>query len=326
MRRCSWPLLLGALFLLSLAWGLQAGSMPISWGQLLDTVLGQGQPTQQAVVLKLRLPRLLLAAMVGANLSVAGGALQAVLRNPLADPYILGVSGGAGLGAVTALAWGAGNSMWLPVSAFGGALGALLVVYAIAGGRNGSSTTLILAGVMVGSLASAVLLFVLWLAPADPLRQAIFWLTGNLAGARLEPLPWLGCVSLAAMLWLWRLAPGLDILTQGEDVAADLGLEVGRVRLQILVLAGAVTALAVAMAGLIGFVGLVVPHAVRLLWGASYRALLPASALLGASFLMTADSLARTLLAPQQMPVGVITALVGAPLFLWLLRRREMGL
>ena len=321
-----WLLVLVLLLLLALFVALWAGTLPLSLGELLRILTGDsGSATQQAVVLKLRLPRAVLAALVGAALGAAGGAFQAVLRNPLADPYLLGVSGGAALGAVAAIAFGAVSSLVLPLAAFAGALTALALVYWVARAHRGSSHTLILAGVMVGSLAAALLLFLLWLTPSDPLRTAIFWLAGNLGLAEPGWLIWLAAWSAIAFLILWSRYRALDLFTQGEEAAADLGLDIGRARLIVLAAAGALTAGAVAQAGLVGFVGLTVPHVVRMVLGPGHRRLLPAAALTGAIFLVAADTLARTLLAPAEIPVGVVTALVGAPFFLVLLRRQEGG-
>lgn len=319
-----WLPILGGAFVLVLLLSLWAGTFHLPFSEMLAILFGQGSsPTHSAVVLKIRLPRTLLAALVGAALGASGGAFQAVLRNPLADPYILGVSGGAALGAVAAIAVGMTSPLVVPIAAFGGALGSLGLVYWVARAHRSSPHTLILSGVMVGSLASAVLLFLLWLIPNDPLRTAIFWLAGNLALANPDWLPWLMLWSAAAFLLLCSQARALDLFTQGEEVAADLGLDIGRARLIIFIAAGALTAAAVAQAGLVGFVGLTVPHVVRLIWGPVHRRLLPAAALSGAIFLMLADAIARTLLAPTEIPVGVVTALIGAPFFLYLLRRQE---
>ncbi|MFO7982237.1 MAG: iron ABC transporter permease [Desulfuromonadales bacterium] len=323
-RKISWiPLLLaflGAAFFASL----MAGPLDLSPARVLALLLGQEEnSTAAAVVQRIRLPRALLAAMVGGSLGASGAAFQAVLRNPLADPYILGVSGGAALGAVSALALGVG-SVFMPGAAFLGALGALGTVYFVASAHRTSPHTLILAGVMVGSLATALLLFILWSAPAETVRSALFWLTGDLSAADLS---WIGPAAVwgaAGLAALWFQSPALDLLTQGEETAADLGLSVGRTRLFIFAAGGALTASAVALAGLIGFVGLVVPHVVRLFWGPEHRRLIPASALLGAAFLVSADALSRTLLSPSEIPVGVITALLGAPFFLYLLRQKEV--
>jgi len=325
-RSLSWLPILGPLLCAALLLSLWAGSLPLSPGELFATLCGHAvSPTHAAIVLKIRLPRALLAALVGAALGSSGGAFQAVLRNPLADPYILGISGGAALGAVAALTLGFNSPLLLPCAAFVGAAGALLLVYWIARAHRSSPHTLILSGVMVGSLASALLLFLLWMSPADPVRAAIFWLAGNLGMVDPGWLPWAALWIGCAFCGLWSQARTLDLLTQGEEVAADLGLNLGRSRLLLFAAAGALTAVAVAMAGLVGFIGLTVPHVVRMIWGPAHRHLLPASALLGASLLMVADALSRTVLAPAEIPVGVVTALIGAPFFLYLLRKQEGG-
>ncbi|MDD3801020.1 MAG: iron ABC transporter permease [Desulfuromonas thiophila] len=314
---CLLCLLLAALF------SLVSGTLDLSPAQVLRLLLApKGTAVEQVVLWQVRLPRLLLAGLVGASLALSGSVFQAVLRNPLADPYLLGISGGAALGAVLALVLKLRFFAALPLAAFVGALAALALVYLVAQAQQASGPTLILAGVMVGSLATAVLLFLLWLIPADPLRSAVFWLAGNLAHAPPGWLLWAATGCALCGLYLWRQAPLLDLFTQGEDVAADLGVDVGLARLQLFCAAGLLVATAVALAGLVGFVGLVVPHAARLLWGPAHRRLLPAAALLGAAFLILADAVARSLLAPAEVPVGVFTALIGAPLFLYLLRWR----
>lgn len=323
MRRATWWGLLALLLLGAFLASVTAGALRIPLGDVLSILAGAPAPAvHEAVVLRVRLPRALLAALVGGSLAAAGGAFQGVLRNPLADPYVLGVSGGAALAAVAALTLGLTASLAVPAAAFVGALAALAAVYAVARAHRADPTTLLLSGVMVGSFASALLLFLLWTSPADPARTALFWLAGDLSAADPRLLAAAGAWAGASFLALWWQSPSLDLLTQGEDAAADLGLKVGRARLSLLGAAGALTAAAVAQAGLVGFVGLVVPHAARLLWGPAHRRLLPASALLGAAFLLASDALARTVLAPAEVPVGVVTALVGAPFFLYLLRRR----
>ncbi len=323
-RRGSWAVVLPLLLLAATAFSLWAGSLRLPWDEILSILTGnRSDPTHTAIVLRIRLPRALLAALVGASLGGAGGAFQGLLRNPLADPYILGVSGGAALGAVAALSLGVTSPFAVPGAAFVGAGAALAFVYLVARAHRGSPHTLILSGVMVGSFCSALLLFLLWASPADPAKTALFWLAGDMSGADPGWLPAASLWAATAFAVLWFQAPALDLLTQGEEVAADLGLDVGRARLSLLAAAGGLTAAAVALAGLVGFVGLVVPHAVRLLWGPSHRRLLPASALLGAAFLLGADGISRTVLAPAEVPVGVITALVGAPFFLYLLRQKD---
>ncbi|MEA3363282.1 MAG: iron ABC transporter permease [Thermodesulfobacteriota bacterium] len=319
---------LGQLFLLlspllAISISLSAGSLELSWNKLFTILLhGSGKEIEEVIIWQIRLPRALLAGLVGAALSLSGVTFQAVLRNPLADPYLLGVSGGAALGAVAALTWGFQSPIIIPLAAFVGALTALLLVYLVAQAHTCSSHTLILSGVMVGSLAAALLLFLLWQAPADATRQAIFWLAGNLSLADPDWLSWGWLWVAIGFLLLWSQSLNLDLLTQGEETAADLGLHVGRTRLILFALAGALTACAVALAGLVGFVGLVIPHICRLLWGPGHRLLLPFSALLGSSFLIIADAIARSLYAPAEIPVGVVTAVLGAPFFLYLLRRK----
>ncbi|MBN2644041.1 MAG: iron ABC transporter permease [Desulfuromonadaceae bacterium] len=319
----SWFWLCLTLLTLALYGGLATGTVSFSPVQLLQLLLDpQTDPLQGAVLWQIRLPRVLLASLVGSSLAVSGAVFQAVLRNPLADPYLLGVSGGAALGAVTAICLGMTTALWLPLSGFLGALFALWLVYLVARAHQASTHTLILAGVMVGSLATAVLLFLLWRIPADPLRSAVFWLAGNLSGASPAWLPWGSLVSLIASLLVWSRFRLLDVLTQGEDVAADLGVDVGRARQLLFVAAGFLVATAVSLAGLVGFVGLVVPHVVRLLWGPSHVRLIPAAALCGAAFLVVSDAVARSVFSPAEIPVGVVTALIGAPFFLYLLRNR----
>lgn len=323
--RGRWFLLLFPVLALYLS--LTSGSLDLSLSQLLSILLqGPGDSIEQMIIWQVRLPRILLAALVGAALSMSGCTFQAVLRNPLADPYLLGVSGGAALGAVSALTLGPSSSVLLPLSAFIGALAALLLVYSVARAHSCSSHTLILSGVMVGSLASALLLFLLWRSPSEATRQAIFWLAGNLS---LAPPGWLtwGLVWVASgWILLQLMAPKLDLMTQGEESAADLGLDVGRTRLLLFATAGALTAGAVALAGLVGFVGLVIPHICRMLRGPAHKKLIPMTALFGASFLIFSDAIARSVYAPAEIPVGVVTAMLGAPFFLYLLRRKAGSL
>lgn len=318
-----WQLFLVLSPLLATLISLSAGSLDLPWNKLFAILRqGPGSDIEQVIIWQIRFPRALLAGLVGAALSLSGVTFQAVLRNPLADPYLLGVSGGAALGAVTALTCGIQSPIVIPLAAFVGALTALLLVYLVAQAHTCSSHTLILSGVMIGSLAAALLLFLLWRAPADATRQAIFWLAGNLSLANPDWLSWGWLWLIIGFLLLWSQSLNLDLLTQGEETAADLGLNVGRTRLILFTLAGALTACAVSLAGLVGFVGLVIPHICRLLWGPGHRLLLPFSALLGSTFLIIADAIARSLYAPAEIPVGVVTALLGAPFFLYLLRRK----
>ncbi len=278
--------------------------------------------TQQDIVWSLRMPRVVLGALVGAMLGLAGSSYQGVFRNPLADPYLLGVAAGAGLGATTVIALGVGNGNGaaVPIAAFTGALVAVATTYAIGstlGGRN--AITLILSGVAVASFFTAIQTYVQQ-RNVDTIRQVYAWILGRLTttgwGEVRLLLPYV-VVTSVVLLYHRRL---LDVLSVGDAEAASLGVEVGRVRLVVVVAATLGTAAAVAVSGLIGFVGIVVPHAVRLLVGPSHRSLLPLSMLFGATFLVLADLAARTIVAPAELPIGVITAFLGAPFFAVVLR------
>jgi iron complex transport system permease protein len=273
-----------------------------------------------------RLRRVVLAAVVGAALAGCGVVLQAILRNPLADPYILGVSSGAGLGAVIAVLCGLSWKLWfgspIAVFAFTGALLAVWLVWCI-GHFAGKSqvTSLLLAGVVVNAFLSAVMMFLISIAKSDQLYSTVFWLMGNITEKDSQVL-WLagGCV-FAGLVALFALCYRLNVLTLGEEEARGLGIDAVRTRLTAFGLAAFVTAVAVSLGGLIGFVGLIVPHGVRLVFGPDHRQVLPLSAVFGAAFLVVADTLARIVVAPAQLPVGVITAITGGPFFLVLLAR-----
>ncbi|HET7043635.1 MAG TPA: iron ABC transporter permease, partial [Gaiellaceae bacterium] len=284
-------------------------------------------PTGETILWDIRLPRVVLGALVGAMLATAGASYQGVFRNPLADPYLLGVAAGAGLGATLAVAYAPGREL-LPPAAFAGGMVAVGLTYAIgrSAGRDHSGTTFVLAGVTVVSFFTALQTFVQQ-QHADTLQQVYSWILGSLPSSGWHDvvllLPYAG-FSLAALLAHRRL---LDVLSLGDEEAATLGVDVGRVRLVVVVAATVGTAGAVAVSGLIGFVGIIVPHALRLLVGASYRVLLPLSILVGAAFLVLADVVARTALSPAELPIGVVTAFCGAPFFAVVLRtsRRLMG-
>jgi iron complex transport system permease protein len=285
--------------------------------------------TWETIVIDVRLPRLLVAGVVGASLAYSGAAYQGVFRNPLADPYLLGVASGAALGAsiaiVSPLESGSYEFGWVPLLAFAGAALAVVLAYGFAqAGRTVSNTALILAGVAISSVASAITSFIL-LTGGDRAQPILSFLFGSFNTATWERLtvgtPYL--VAGAAVIALH--ARLLNVLQLDEEQAAQLGVDVTRAKLLLLGAASLVAATAVAMAGVIGFVGLVVPHVARMVFGGDYRRLLPLSALLGASFLIGTDVLARTLLRPQEVPVGIVTALVGGPFFLYLLRVRRLG-
>lgn len=336
-RRMPYPAVLatlGAALLLAATAGLALGSVRIPPGEVWAIALhGAGlswfepdwSAPRETIVLRVRVPRVLLGAVVGAGLAVLGVAMQTLVRNPLADPYLLGVSSGASLGAVAVIVSGVtlAGSYSLPLAAFAGALLSLFLVYATA--RSAGQLTalrLVLAGVAVGAVLSALTSFLLiTTANGNQAREVLAWTLGGLGGASWETL-WLpAAVLLGAVAVLLARARPLNLLLAGEEAATTMGLEVGRFRVRMFVLLSVVTGVVVAASGPIGFVGLMLPHAVRLLVGGDHRRVLPAAALAGAVFLVLADLAARTVAAPRELPVGVLTALCGGPFFLWLLRR-----
>jgi len=277
------------------------------------------------IVQDLRLPRALLGLLVGGGLAVAGATFQALLRNPLAEPYILGISGGAAAGAVAVLTlgWVATASWALPVAAFMGALVAILLVFRVASAADRALDVrvLLLAGVVVGAFFTAIIAFLLFRSEAAAAQSAILWMMGSLAGADRGNVLVVAAYTVPCMLLLLGLARSLNAMAIGEETARHLGTDVERVKRLSFVVASLVTAAGVAVVGVIGFVGLIVPHSIRLLSGSDHRWLIPLSFLAGAVFLTLADILARMALAPAEIPIGVVTAFVGVPLFLVLLRR-----
>jgi len=280
------------------------------------------------IFVKVRLPRIILAAIVGAALACSGVVFQALLRNPLADPYILGISSGAGLGTIIAVLSGFNWTLWgrspIAVFAFVGALGTVWLVWFI-GRLTGKFhvTGLLLAGVVVNAFFSAVIMFLTSVAKSQQVHATIFWLMGNMTEEDFFVL-WMGagCV-LAGILVLFNISPQLNVLSFGEDDARSIGINTARTQIIAFAVAAFITAIAVSLSGLIGFVGLIIPHAVRLVLGPDHRQLLPLSGIIGAIFLVVADTLARIIIAPAQLPVGVVTAIVGGPFFLVLLVRHS---
>jgi iron complex transport system permease protein len=315
-------LILAVLVLLALAsfWAaLAAGSIPVAAGDVLAALLGQ-EASGSDIVRQLRLPRALAGFACGGLLALAGALMQVLLRNPLADPYILGISGGAGVGALFAIMIGL-PALGIDGLAFAGALGAMLLVFGLAHGDGSwTQTRLLLTGVIVAAGCGALISLMLAIAPEDRLRGMLFWLSGDLgqAASAWPPLIALGVALALAM----PFARELNLLARGLLQAQALGVAVDRLRYAIFLLASLATAASVTTAGSIGFIGLVVPHLIRLVTGNDQRLLLPASAVAGGALLMLADTLARTLIAPQQLPVGVLTALIGVPVFLFLLSRQ----
>ncbi len=334
MKHAARPFVI-SLFLLAAALLLSAavGSVFIPLGALAQMAAdrlrglptGEAYRTYETILFSLRLPRTALVALAGAGLAGSGAAYQGLFRNPLADPYLVGVASGAGLGAILAMTGGISASflgmLTVPLAAFCGALLTVWLVYQLARvGRTVPTTNLILAGVAISSFATALTSFLMLISTGE-LRRALVWLLGGAALSGWQPvLAALPYISLGLALLL-TTGHALNVFQFGEEQAQQLGLPVGRVRLIIVVAASLTTAAAVAFAGIIGFVGLIVPHVVRFVWGGDYRRILPLSVMGGATLLLVADVLARVVMAPQELPVGIITALAGAPFFLWLLRR-----
>lgn len=283
--------------------------------------------TARTILLQVRLPRIFLAAAVGACLSAAGVAFQAILRNPLADPYILGISGGAGLGAILASALSPATGLYVlvlrPVLSFAGSLSSVAALLAMARRRSRIlPETMILMGVVMNATIMAAIMFLITMADFSRYAGTMYWLLGNLSSPSTGELFFIFGVLVPGVAALTWMGQGLNVMAAGEETATLLGVSVPRLRLGALIAGSVITAAAVSLAGLVGFVGLMVPHLGRLILGPDNRLLVPASALLGALTLVLADTAARSLFAPTQIPVGVITALFGGPCFLWLFARQ----
>lgn len=303
----------------SMVLALVVGSIRIPVGDVFSSLFGETGTLSGEVVTGLRLPRALAGFACGGLLALSGALLQVLLRNPLADPYILGISGGAGVGAILAILLGLGVA-GINGASFIGALAAMLVVFGLAHGDGSwTQTRLLLTGVIVAAGCGAMVALILSIAPDHKLHGMLFWLMGDLSQATSPKLV-LGVLT-AVLLVAMPFARELNLLARGPDMAQALGVQVGVLRRGVYIVASLATAAAVTQAGSIGFVGLIVPHLVRLAVGNDQRLLLPASALAGGSLLVVADTLARSLIAPQQLPVGVLTALIGVPVFLFLLAR-----
>jgi iron complex transport system permease protein len=326
----TWPVLAiagAASVLLALA----VGSVPLAPEQVLAALAGQGDPAARDVIWRLRAPRAISGFAVGAGLALSGALLQGLLRNPLADPYVLGISGGAAVGALAAIGLGLPNGL-VQLGAAVGAVATLGLLFTLArralfrrdvvDAEQGTAGVL-LTGVMIASFAAALLSLVLSLAPDARLRTMVFWLLGDLAGATdlRAGLAAFAVIAVAFAL-AWRQAGALNLLVRGDLQAFTQGVRVARTRRTLVLLAALATGAAVTLAGAVGFVGFVAPHLMRLVFGNDQRTLLPASALAGGTLVVLADTVARSAFAPLQLPVGVLTALIGVPVFLWLLARR----
>lgn len=328
-NRARWVMVLASLTAVLLVLGavsLGLGAVQVSLSDIVRVLLGDepsNGATEAIIIRELRLPRVLMAAIVGMSLGGVGATLQSTLRNPLADPYLLGVSSGAALGAVLAIGWGHAATHGF---AFAGALGATVLIFALAQRhRRMDPHTLILAGVVLNAVLGAGITLAMILMQPHRIPAVVYWLLGSIRSVEGSILVFAATGLAVGLGVLLTQARALDLMTQGEETARQLGVSVERCKVLVLLASAWLTTLAVSYNGLIGFVGLIVPHAGRFLFGPDNRLLIPASALLGAATLVAADAAARTLLAPTELPVGALTALAGGPFFLILLRRSRGG-
>lgn len=301
------------------------GAVDVPLGAVVDALRGRGDPTAIAIVRDLRLPRVALGALVGAGLGASGAALQGALRNPLAEPYLLGVSGGAAVGAVLAFSLGVTSDALITLAAFAGGVGAVFVALGVArvGGRSTRADvrTLLIAGVIVGAFANAAIMIALANASPNNIRGALWWMMGSAVDATWRRVGWLAVTVVVAGGALVYWAREIDVLSLGEDAAASLGVDAERAGRRAFIISALLAAATVAAAGLIGFVGLVVPHIARAMGLRAHRPLIIASALSAATLVVAADLAARTVDAPIELPLGAITAILGVPFFLFQLRR-----
>jgi iron complex transport system permease protein len=321
VRPSRWLLLVLAL-LVALGAGVMLGTLRLSPADVLAGVLGTGTPTQVAVVRALRLPRVLLAALVGVGLGASGAALQGATRNGLAEPYLLGVSGGAAVGAVIAVALRLPGPL-VPVAGFGGALLAVavtLLVARAAGGR-GDPRVVLMAGVVVGAFANAAIMVALANVESNVVRGALWWMMGSAADASWPQVRGLLVYVIVGVGALLVLGRAIDVLALGEDTAAGMGIDVVRVSMMVYVAGALLAAGTVAAAGLVGFVGLLVPHLVRMAGARTHRSIISASALVGGTLVVLSDLVARVATPPAELPLGAVTAILGVPFFLARLRR-----
>ncbi len=321
-------LVLLGLLLLAMTYGLCVGASALSPIRVAEVLLGDtSNEVARDIVLRIRLPRVALGALVGASLAAAGVLFQALLRNPLADPFILGISGGAALGGIAVLGFGGLLGLGyqaVPPAAFLGAILATLLLYAVTGLRGRlSATSLLLTGVVFNAFASAAIVFIASLSGLTEGASIFLWLIGSLSSVDGPALGWVAAFLALGLAITFPIARGLNLLSLGEESAEQLGVAIERHKRIILLATSLMVGAAVSVSGLIGFVGLIIPHLLRLLIGPDHRLLLPASVLGGAAFLVVCDALARTLMEGRELPVGAVTALAGGPLFLFLLRRYQ---
>ncbi len=318
-------LVLLVLLLLAIYLGLAAGSTGVDFSAVLGSLKGDGDTRLISdIIWRLRFPRVLLAALLGASLSLGGMVFQALLRNPLAEPYILGISGGSAIGAIVGILMGLARFPGIWLTAFAGSLTTLGVLYLMAAGRSMlRANTLLLSGVMVNAFCSAVIMFLISMAQDSRLHNIIFWLMGDLAAATNQNVIALAATVIPCFVVIFARSHALNLLTLGNDMARSMGVNIKAVTTMLLIVTSLMVSATVSYCGLVGFVGLVIPHMLRLVLGPDHRILAPASILGGAAFMVVCDVLARTLPSQGEMPVGVITALIGAPLFVYLLKKSQ---
>jgi len=318
-------LILCLFLLLAMAFSLLLGTAEVSPDQLWRLFTGDPEVEKSVslIIFKIRLPRIILAAIVGFSLSLGGLVFQAMLRNPLADPFILGVSSGSAFGAVIGIVIGFGYNLGIPVMSFSGAL---LTIYLIltAGRRKMGmeSSTILLTGVIINAFFTAIIMFFIATAADDRLHSMLFWLYGDLSQSNYRESVIVAPVMIASFVILYGFSKHLNLIAAGEEAAVQLGVDVERAKSICFIIVSLMVGLVVSLSGLIGFVGLIIPHLGRMAFGSDHRLLMPVSALGGAAFLVVADSLARTIISPGELPVGVITAFIGAPFFIYLLKTR----
>jgi iron complex transport system permease protein len=304
---------------------LSLGTAHVSLKNIFDAIIGTmpADDPSRLIIFRIRLPRIMLAGVVGFALSLGGVVFQAILRNPLADPFVLGVSSGSAFGAVIAIFLGLGFTIGVPVMSFAGALFTIYLVMTIGARKIGvESTTILLTGVIINAFFTAIIMFFIAVAADDRLHTMLFWLYGDLSQSKFSQLFIIGPFVLVSSVILFSFSRDLNIITTGEENAAQMGVEVSRIKVAGLVIVSLTMGLVVAFSGLIGFVGLIVPHLTRMAFRSDHRLLIPTAAIGGAIFLILADTIARTVVSPNELPVGVITAFLGAPFFIILLRKR----
>jgi iron complex transport system permease protein len=310
-----------AIILLSLMMGTAHVSPGEVWGLL------KGDPrvneTTRLIILKIRLPRILLAGIAGSSLSLGGLVFQALLRNPLADPFILGISSGSAFGAVLGIIFGLGFGLGIPIMSFSGALLTIYLVLVVGRRKMGmESSTILLAGVIINAFFTAIIMFFIATAADDRLHSMLFWLYGDLSQSSYRQAAMVAPAVLVGFVILYGFSRHLNLITTGEEAALQMGVDVEKAKMVCFLVVSLIIGLVVSVSGLIGFVGLIVPHLGRMIFGSDHRLLMPVSGLGGAVFLIVADTAARTVISPSELPVGVITAFIGAPFFIYLLKTR----